>query len=86
MASVKVYYNYSLKKSALMKLVYLKLLIKKGILEIGLKLIKLRGSVLGFLRNGLTIACLRLEGKLPVVRELFTMDKIEKPTLLKTSL
>ena len=52
----------------------------------GLKYFKLVGARLGFLGSGCTTAWLRQAKTQPEDRELFTVDKIVGPALLKTSL
>lgn len=54
--------------------------------EIGLKLLKSDGSRLGFFESGLTIACLKAEGNLLSFKDLFMIDKMLGPTMLKSSL
>ena len=52
----------------------------------GLKLLKIWGSRVGFFKSGCTNAALRVEGKQPVDREQLTMFKILGPIVCKTSL
>lgn len=53
--------------------------------EMGLKLLKLEGSRLGFLIKSWITACLKLDGTVPFKRELFITDNKLWPTVSNTS-
>lgn len=62
-----------------------KILEKNESLEMGLKWLRTRGSKEGFFSRGCIWARLKSEGKTPVDREQFKMDRIWGPTVSMTS-
>ena len=68
-----------------METTFSKILDKNESLEMGLKLLRTRGSRDGFFKRGSTRAFFRLEGNIPDDREQFKIDKIDGLTVSKTS-
>ena len=54
---------------------------ENGSLEISLKLFKTETSRVGFFKSGLTRACLKQDGKMPVDRERLTTVKMSEQTV-----
>ena len=63
-----------------LKTIYSRILLRKGRLEMGLKLFRTEESKLLFFRRGLTRAVLSSDGKIPVSREQFIMARMSLDT------